>query len=65
MARVEIDKVGVTRSPPTATRRFGPPAVAQGLPVKTWLLVVKTKHMLRDLFRVDSQGTAFCAPPSL
>ena len=50
MARVEIDKVGVTRSPPTATRRFGPPAVAQGLPVKTWLLVVKTKHMLRDLF---------------
>ena len=26
MARVEIDKVGVTRTPSTATRRFGPPS---------------------------------------
>ena len=35
---VEIDKVGVTRSPPTATHRFAHLPLAQGLPVKTLLL---------------------------
>ena len=35
MARVEIDKVEVTRSPPTATRRFG---ATRRCPVKTLLL---------------------------